>query len=108
MIHPAKIGMCIFYRKLYIRFSNRLIKVKVLSKSETPSEKPKGPQSFHIKAEIAFIDKPPMKESLTVKAESEDKALEETFKQLQKQHPKAKTITLNTATKQKKFKIGKK
>jgi 3-methyladenine DNA glycosylase AlkC len=76
-----------------------------LSNKETKSSPPK---SFQIKAEIAFPDKHPMKESLAVKAESEEKALQEALNQFQKRHPRARSITVSTPTATKTVKMGKK
>jgi len=70
--------------------------------------KPGPPKQFQIKAEIAFPDKPPMKESLTVRAESEEKAFQEALKQVQGKHPKARSATLSTPTATKTVKFGKK
>ena len=76
-----------------------------MSKEEA---KPGPPKPFQIKAEIVFADKPPMKESLTVRAESEDKALQEALSQLQRKHPRARSITAATPTATKTVKLGKK
>jgi hypothetical protein len=81
---------------------------KPLSKGETPTPKPGPPAPVNIRAEIVFPDKPPMKTNLTVKAENENKAVEEALKQLQKQHPRARSITLTAPTIQRTFKLGKK
>jgi len=74
----------------------------------TPPSKPGPPKPVNLKAEIAFPDKPPMKTSLTVWADSEEKAVNEALKQLQKQHPRARSVTLATPTIKKTFKLGKK
>ncbi len=76
-----------------------------MSKEEV---KPGPPKPFQIKGEIVFSDKPPMKESLIVKAETEEKALQEALNQFQKKHPRAKTITASTPTISKTVKHGKK
>ena len=78
-----------------------------LSKEKVET-KPGPPQPYHIKAEIVFPDKRPMKESLTVKAESEEKALQEALKESQKKHPRARSITVTTPTTTKTVKLGRK
>jgi len=78
-----------------------------LSKEEAAA-KPGPPKQFQIKAGTVFPDKPPMKESLTVKAESEEKALQEALNQLQKRHPRARSVTVSTLTATKTVKLGKK
>ncbi len=79
-----------------------------MSKGETPIPKPGPPTPINIRAEIVFPDKPPMKTNLTVKAENENKAVEEAFKQLQRQHPRARSIIIAAPTIQRTFKPGKK
>ena len=78
-----------------------------MSKEEAEA-KPEPPKPYQIKAEIVFPDKPPRKESLTVKAESEEKALQEALKESQKKHPRARSITVSTPTATKTVKLGKK
>lgn len=78
-----------------------------MSKEEA-EVKPEPPKLYQIKAEIVFPDKPPMKESLTVKAENEEKALQEALKESQKKHPRARSITVATPTATKTVKLGKK
>ena len=76
--------------------------------NEEEVAKPGPPKPFQIKAEIVFPDKPPRKESLIVKAENEENALQEALKQLQKSHPRARSVTARTPTASKTAKLGKK
>jgi len=71
--------------------------VKFLRKEEGEA-KPGPPKQFQIKGEINFPDKMPMKESLMVRAETEEKALDEALKELQKRHPRARSVTASTPT----------
>ena len=60
------------------------------------SEKQTESKSFAIKAEISFPDRPPMKTHISIREESDEKAIDKACEQLKRQHPKAKLMTLST------------
>lgn len=57
---------------------------------------PTSLKPFEIKAEISFPDRPTMKTHISIREESDEKAIDKACEQLKKQHPKARSMVLST------------
>jgi len=60
------------------------------------SEKPPEFKMFMVRAEISFPDRPPMKDRVSIREESDERAIDKACEQLKRQHPKARNMTLST------------